>query len=214
MKPSLWRVVMAAAVVAAAGCSADATPGRSLAADPAPVAVPADREVTIPAGTPVSARLETAVHSKTSRVEDPVTATVTAPVTIGGTEVLPTGSTIAGHVTAVEPSGKVKGRAQLALRFRTLRVGSTSYPIAAQVTRIAPATKQEDAEKIAFPAVGGAIVGALVGGKEGAAIGAAAGGGAGTAVVLATAGKEVSLPRGTVLALRLQEAVRVRVPGR
>jgi hypothetical protein len=52
----------------------------------------------------------------------------------------------------------------------------------------------------------------LIGGKKGAAIGAAAGGGAGTAVVLSTPGKEVSLPRGSVVALRLQKAVTVRVP--
>ena len=58
---------------------------------------------------------------------------------------------------------------------------------------------------------GGAIIGAIVGGKKGAAIGTAAGGGAGTAVVLSTRGKEVRLPKGSALTLRLSEPVTIRV---
>jgi hypothetical protein len=173
--------------------------------------VPAYREVTLPAGTRLTVRLDSGVSSNNSRIEDRVDGALTAPVRVGQTVVVPAGSQVRGDVVAAEPSGKVKGRARVALRFRTLSVGESSYPIVAQVSRMAPATKRQDAEKIAMPAVGGAIVGALIGGKEGAAIGAAAGGGAGTAVVLATPGKEVSIPRGSVLTLRLQEPVTVRV---
>ena len=59
----------------------------------------------------------------------------------------------------------------------------------------------------------GAVAGALVGGKKGAAIGGAAGGGAGTAVVLSTRGKEVHLPRGSRLTVRLSAPLTVRVAG-
>jgi hypothetical protein len=72
--------------------------------------------------------------------------------------------------------------------------------------------KHRDKLTVAMGTGGGALLGGLIGGKKGAAIGAAAGGGAGTAVVLSTPGKEVSLPRGSVVALRLQKAVTVRVP--
>jgi hypothetical protein len=173
---------------------------------------PGYREVTIPAGTRIGVRLNSPVSSKGSRVEDPVDATIIAPVRISRAEVVPAGSHVKGLVAAAEPSGRVKGRARLALRFRTLTIGGDAYPIAAQVSRVAPATKTADAEKIGIPAVGGAVVGAIVGGGKGAAIGAAAGGGAGTAVVLATPGKEVSLPRGSVIALTLQKPVTIRVP--
>jgi hypothetical protein len=156
-------------------------------------------------------RLESGVSSKTSHVEDRVSGIVTEPVMVGETVVLPEGSQVLGDVVTVEPAGKVKGRAQVALRFRTLTIGRESYPIVAELSRLAPQTKRQDAEKIALPAVGGAIVGAIVGGKKGAAIGAAAGGGAGTAVVLATPGKEVSIPAGSVIAVRLQQPVTVRV---
>jgi hypothetical protein len=81
------------------------------------------------------------------------------------------------------------------------------------VGRTAPGTKKKDALEIGAPAAGGALIGALVGGKKGALIGGAVGAGGGTAVVLSTRGKEVSLPRGAALSLRLTEPVTVRVRG-
>jgi hypothetical protein len=176
------------------------------------VAEPRYREVVIPAGTKLGVRLNTSVGSATSHVEQPVDATLMSPLRLEGVPVLPAGSHLQGIVSAAQRSGKVKGRAHVGLRFTRLTARDESYPIAAQISRVAPATKTEDAEKIGIPAAGGAIVGALIDGKKGAAIGAAAGGGAGTAVVLATAGKEVSLPKGSVLSLRLERAVRVKVP--
>lgn len=193
------------------------TPGAGGSASPVPAAGGEKyREITIPAGTRLGVRLNSSVSSAASRVEDPVNATLTAPVKIGGIEVLPAGSRIAGYVASVRRSGKVKGRASFAVRFSTLTVAGRAepYPIAAQVSRIAPATKKQDAAKIGIPAAGGAVIGGLVGGKKGAAAGAAVGGGAGTAVVLSTRGKEVGLARGSVLALTLQRAVVVRVPVR
>ena len=76
---------------------------------------------------------------------------------------------------------------------------------------MAPATKKNDAIKIAAPAAGGAIIGALVGGKKGALIGTGVGGGAGTAVVLTTRGKEVGIARGAALVVRLASPVALKV---
>ena len=131
---------------------------------------------------------------------------------IHGVEVLPSGSRNHGQVVSAQPSGKVKGRAGISLRFRTLKARGDSYAISAALSRVAPATKKKAAETIGLPAAGGAIIGAIAGGKKGAAIGAAAGGGAGTAVVLSTTGKPVSLPRGSIVSLRLQKAVTVKYP--
>jgi hypothetical protein len=58
----------------------------------------------------------------------------------------------------------------------------------------------------------GAVVGGLLGGKKGAIVGGAVAGGAGTAVVLSTRGKDVRLPRGSRLSIRLLEPLTVRVP--
>lgn len=191
---------------------------RSTAAEPpavpAPAAsAPAFREVTLPADTLLHVRLDTQAGSDTSRVEDPVRASVVKPVVIEGVEVVPVGSTLSGVVTQATPSGKVKGRAELAFRFDTLTAGGDERRVQTRTVAIeAPATKKSDALKIGVPAAGGAILGGLLGGKKGAVIGGAVGGGAGTAVVLNTPGKEVHLPAGSAVTVKLLEPVTVRVP--
>jgi hypothetical protein len=169
------------------------------------------REVHVPSGTALSLRLLSSVSSERSHAEDAVQAELASPVMVDGVQVVPAGSTVRGVVTDATPAGRVKGRARLGLRFTTLVFDSRSYPLAANVTRVAPATKRQDTEKIAIPAAGGAVIGALIGGKKGAAIGAAAGGGGGTAVVLSTPGKPVTLARGRVLNVRLDRPIDVRV---
>jgi hypothetical protein len=181
----------------------------------APVAAAAAaREVTIPAGTTLSIVLDTPVGSETSRIEEPVTAHLARAVQVNGETVLAEGSRVAGVVTDAKRSGKVKGRAHVAVRFDSLtpRGADERYTIhTAAIGRTAPATKKKDALEIGAPAAGGAIIGAIVGGKKGALIGGAAGGGAGTAVVLSTRGKEVHLPKGAAVTLRLTQPVAVRV---
>jgi hypothetical protein len=169
------------------------------------------REIHVPSGTPLSVRLLSSVSSETSHAEDTVQAELATPVVIDGVQVIPAGATVRGIVTHATPAGRVKGRASLGLRFTTIVADSRSYPLDANVSRVAPATKRQDTEKIAIPAAGGAVIGALIGGKKGAAIGAAAGGGGGTAVVLSTPGKPVTLARGRLLNVRLARSVDVRV---
>ena len=172
------------------------------------------REYSVPEGTVLGVRLESAIGSDTSRVEDPVRATLTHAVLVDGVEALPAGSVVTGVVTAAQPSGKVSGRASVAVRFGSVSVASRneSYVISADVRVTAAATKGDDAKTIGIPAAGGAIVGAILGGKKGAGIGALVGGGVGTTVVLATSGDEVRLANGAVLSVALDRAIDVRVP--
>jgi hypothetical protein len=174
---------------------------------------PAFREVTIPADTLLDVRLDTQVASDTSRVEDPVQASVTKPVVVDGFEAIPAGSALKGVVTQARPSGKVKGRAEVAFRFDTLAMsGGQEHRVQTRAVAVeAPATKGTDALKIGVPAAGGAILGGILGGKKGAVIGGAVGGGAGTAIVLTTPGKEVRLAPGTAMTVKLLEPVTVRV---
>ena len=179
--------------------------------------VPAYREVTIPAGTILPVELTTAVASDSSHVEDQVRGTLRAPVTVDGVRALPTGTTVLGNVTAVEPSARVKGRARVAFRFTTMDPPGDAERVAIRtetIARTAEATKKRDAAKIGGAAVGGAIVGGILGGGDGAAKGAAIGGAAGTGVVLSTRGKEVRLGPGARLSVRLAAPVTVRVPTR
>ncbi len=197
----------------AAGDDASGKAATETAAAPAE-AVDEYREITVPAGTVLPLTLRSALGSDTSHVEDPVRATLRRAITIGGTPVLPAGAVVSGHVTDAAQSARVKGRGRVAFRFNQIDLPGDGgrMPIrTGTVTRIAPATKKQDAAKIGAGAAGGAIVGGIIGGGDGAAKGAAVGGGAGTAVVLATRGKEVRLGAGAPLSVKLTAPLTVRV---
>lgn len=200
------------ASVAPAGAAA---PGAaSVPATPAAeTSAPAYREVTLPAGTVLPVDLLTPVGSDISRVEQSVEGRLRAPVRANGVEVLPAGTAISGHVTRAERPGRVKGRGVIALRFTRIDTpgAGTSRISSAQISRLAPATKQQDALKIVAPAAAGAVIGRVAGGKDAARKGAVIGGAAGTGYVLSTRGKEVRLGRGANLSVRLTAPLTVRV---
>jgi hypothetical protein len=203
-------LLLTAALVALMSLGGVATP----VAAPAVARTPTCRDVTIPAGTPLRVRLEQSLASNTSYAEQPIRAELTRSLVVNGTTVVPVGSDVHGVVTEAKQSARVKGRARLGMRFHTLTSPWSERRYAIRTStwaRQAPGTKKKDAAKIAIPAAGGSVIGAIAGGKKGAAIGAAAGGGAGTAVVLATRGEEVRLPRGSVLLVRLARPLTVSV---
>ena len=180
-----------------------------------PTKLPEYREITIPSGTALPLELKTAVASDTSKVEDQVRATLRSPVTVDGVQALPAGTTVLGHVTAAERSGKVKGRASVAFRFNTIDLpgdGGHESISTATISHVASPTKKKDATKIGVGAGAGAAIGAIVGGGSGAAKGAAIGGAAGTGAVLATRGDEARLGPGASVTAKLTAPLTVRVP--
>ena len=198
---------------ASASPRSTASPAAAAVSGPAVPPKPQFKEVTIPSGTTLTVRLETSVASDTSNVEDRVRGTLTKPIVVDGTTAVPDGSAIAGTVTEAVRSGKVKGRASLALRFTTLTARNEAHDIStARISRQAASTKGDDAKKVGIGAGAGALIGAIAGGGKGAAIGGAVGAGAGTGVVMATRGDEVELPAGTTVTTTLQEPLKVLVP--
>lgn len=185
------------------------------AAAPAPAAPPAPvfKEVTLPAGTSLAIELKSPLSSATAAVEDPVEGVLRRALVVDGAEIVPAGTMVSGSVTAAERSGRVKGRARLALRFTTLVSGDETLPIAtAVIARQAQATKGRDAAKVGIGAGAGALVGAIAGGKKGAVVGGTVGAGAGTGVVLATRGDEVVLGAGASLTTTLTTPLVLRLP--
>jgi hypothetical protein len=171
-----------------------------------------DREeaLVVPTNTELSLRLETPVSSKTSQVGDRVTARVERATGEDGTIVLPGGTVLHGRVTEAEASGRVKGRARVAVSFDRMVVRGRSHPIQATViSAIAPDSQTRDAKIIGGSAVAGAIIGALKGGKSGAAKGAVVGAGAGTGAVLVTKGQEIEMPAGSRWTVRTRTAIRL-----
>ena len=182
---------------------------RVKAGDPEPVA--RVRTITVPDNTTLDVTLGSALASDTSRVEQPVSATLSSPIVVDGTTVIPAGATLLGHVTNARESGKVKGRAELGLRFTRLQSGSVTYDITTRpLSYVAPSTKKDDAVKIGAGAAAGAVIGAIAGGRKGAAIGTAVGAGGGTAVVLATDGEEIRLEPGRKLKVSLTNPLVIR----
>jgi hypothetical protein len=198
---------------------ADRTADRPVAAEKSEPAPPVERRrseaivrtFTVPDNTTMDVTLNTALASDTSRVEQRVNATVASPVIVDGDTVIPSGSALSGHVTQVDESDKIKGRAELAFRFTTLTVGDVTYDIDTKpLSYVAEGTKKDDAVKIGVGAAAGAVIGAIAGGKKGAAIGTAVGAGAGTGVVLATDGKEIRLAEGRKLKVSLTNPLTIR----
>ena len=169
------------------------------------------RSVTIPDNAVLDVTLDTSHSSETSRAEERVTGTVASPLVIDGVTAIPAGAKLTGHVTHVEDSGKVKGRAALGLRFNRLQTGSVTYDIDSKpLSWVAESTKKEDAVKIGAGAAAGAVIGAITGGKKGAAIGSAIGAGGGTAVVLATEGQDIRLAAGRKLKVSITNPLTIR----
>jgi hypothetical protein len=187
-----------------------ARPPAAIAAEPSAPPAPRFREVTIPEETPISVTLETPVASNTSQVEDQVRGTLAKAIVVSGTTVVPAGSAVIGSVIEAKESGRVQGRASVALRFDRLIVRGESHRIqTARIAREAASSTKSDVKKGGIGAAAGAIIGGIAGGGSGAAIGAGVGG---AGAVMATKGHEVELAAGTTVSTRLLEPVKVLVP--
>jgi hypothetical protein len=179
-----------------------AAPQREPVVTPAPQPKP----LVLPEGTELTLVLENALSSTASRPGDDVTARVERAEGPDGAVVLPGGASVEGTVTEARPSGKVKGRARLALRFDRIIVRGRAHPLTGVGLAVeADPQHKRDAAVIGGSAVLGGIIGAATGAKGGFGKGVLIGGAAGTGAVLLTKGKEVEFPAGFRFAVQLSE---------
>lgn len=196
---------------------APAPASSSTAVAPAPVATPvpapaapAPVMVTVPSGTNLAVVLLSGVSSATASAGDTFEATFAEPWSVDGKVVADRGDKVRGRVASVEKSGKVKGKASLALELTQVTAGGKAHKIDTQpFTAVAQDNRDRDAGIIAGGAGLGAVIGAIAGGKKGAAIGAVLGGGGGTTAVLATAGEDVKVDSETKVNFVLDKEVRL-----
>src|SRR5579859_7445063 len=78
----------------------------------------------IPPGAHVLLRMENSINTKTAQAGDFVYLRTGSPIATGGEIVVPVGSYVQGVVTQAKRSGRVAGRAQLAIRLETLTLSS------------------------------------------------------------------------------------------
>ena len=192
------------------------------ASAPAPTrAAATNSERVVPKNTTIPLELRNAINSRTAYVGQAIYCETIYPITVGNRIIIPVGSYVKGAVTQVVRPGRVKGRAQIGLRFDSITLpGGTTHTLRAALSGYAgngkegfhrdeskiegESSKGEDAGRVASSAGEGAIIGAIARrSAAGAGIGGAAGGLGGLVWVLATRGKEVMLPTGTSLELQL-----------
>lgn len=213
------KLIVLAPLLFAAACSKPTAPATTAAQAPAsqpqagnpePVAPPQRAEVVIPSGTPLHVRLDYGVSTRRNRAGDDFTASLMRPVTVHGDTVIPAGTRFRGHLTQSAASGRLKGRAVLALTLDSFHVEGREVPLrTSRVERVGAAHKKRNAFLIGGGAGLGAAIGAIAGGGKGAAIGALAGGGAGTAGAAATGKEELSIPAESALVFTMRAPVRM-----
>lgn len=194
--------------------AAPAAPPPAPEPEPAAAAPPAPEPqyAALTGGTVIPVRLQDALSSGVNQSGETFRARVDQDLLAGNRVVVPRGSIVEGKLTFVEKSGRVQGRAAMAMQLISLEAGGNSYPIETEILSFeAEASQKKDATKVGIGAGLGALIGAIAGGGKGAAIGAAAGAGAGTATVLATRGDELEFQPEHPLDFTLTRDISIRI---
>lgn len=173
-----------------------------------PTEVNASAFGVVPAGQELDVRLQTALSSETAQAEQRFEATTAVDLTQNGRVLVPAGSIVRGVVTSVKRPGRIDRVGSLTLSFDQITVRGRNYPIRGMATQVfeSQGVREEVGTVGAGAGVGG-VIGGLLGGVKGAVLGAVIGAGG---AIAATEGKDIQLPAGSVVRIRLDQAVTVR----
>ena len=189
--------------------SASDPPASAMPTQPAP-APPQPLKVTIEQGTPLSVRLIDSIDSEKNQIGDTFHATLNAPLSAEGSEAIPAGADIAGHIVDLKSASKFAGKSLVVLQLDTISANGKTYNLQTDQFRKEGSSRgKSTAEKVGGGAILGGIIGALAGGGKGAAIGTAAGAGVGGGAQAASKSQQIKLPSETVLNFTLQAPVTV-----
>jgi len=162
----------------------------------------------IPAGTELDVRLSSSLNSGKAVVEDRFEATTLVDLNVDGRTAVPAGSVVRGVVTAVEPATRTNRTAKMTVSFDQVTVNGRAYPIRGTVTQaIEGEGIKGEAGRLGTGAGVGAIIGGILGGFKGALAGILIGAGG---TLAATEGREVELPQGSVLRVRIDSPVTIQ----
>lgn len=162
----------------------------------------------VPAGTEFDVKLGQTLSSSTNLVEDRFEATTLVDLKQGDRVLVPAGSVMRGVVSGVTKTSRTERTGKLTLAFDQVTIGKRAYPIRATVTQaIESEGIKGEAGRIGAGAGVGAVIGGILGGVKGAIAGILIGGGG---TVAATEGKDVELPAGSVLRVRLDSGLDLR----
>jgi hypothetical protein len=177
-------------------------------ANTAPTEVNNSQYGVVPAGQELDVRLGTTLSSKTATVEQRFEATTVADLMQNGNVLIPAGSTVRGVVSAVDPADRLHRAGSLTLSFDEINVRGRSHQMRAMATNVFESGGiREETGTAGIGAGAGAIVGGILGGLKGAILGAVIGAGG---AIAATEGKDIELPAGSIIRIRLDAPVTVR----
>ena len=169
---------------------------------PAPTSGRAQNPNEIPVGTEFDVRLQNSLSSKTAQVEDRFEATTLVDLRDErGRVLVPAGSVMRGVVSSVNKATRTDRKGSLTVAFDRVTINGRAHPMRGTVSQALESEGiKGEKEKIGIGAGAGAILGAILGGAKGALAGILIGGGG---TIAATEGKDVELPVGTTLRVRL-----------
>jgi hypothetical protein len=162
----------------------------------------------IPVGQEIDVRLQTELTSDTAQVEDRFEGTTVVDLYQGNRVLIPAGSVMRGIVSSVNRASRTDRKGSLTLSFDQVTVDGRSYPLRGTVTQALESEGiRGEVPRIGVGSAVGAIIGGIIGGGKGALIGVLVGAGG---TLAATEGKDVTLPAGTVLRVRLDSPPALR----
>ncbi|MEO8076680.1 MAG: hypothetical protein ABI818_10150 [Acidobacteriota bacterium] len=162
----------------------------------------------IPSGQELDVRLEEELSSSTAQVEQRFHATSVADLYRGNDVLIPSGSVLRGVVSSVTKATRTDRKGSVTIAFDQVTVRGRTYPMRGTVTQALESEGiRGEAAKIGTGAGIGGIIGGILGGVKGAVLGVLIGGGG---TVAATEGKDVALPAGTILRVRLDTPPSIR----
>ena len=218
----IFQAAVMTVAIAAVGCGATTSaPGPTTAPNSPPstnevsttapsqsTPVNNDRPGSIPAGQELDVRLQNSLSSESATVEQRFEATSAVDLTQNGRVLVPAGSTVRGVVSNVKKAGRIERAGSLTLSFDQMVVNGREIPIRATATQIFKSEGiREEAGTAGVGAGVGGIIGGVLGGVKGAILGAVIGAGG---AIAATDGKDIELPAGAIVRIRLDQAVSVR----
>ena len=162
----------------------------------------------IPVGQEIDVRLTNELSSDTAQVEDRFEATTIVDLSSGNQVLIPAGSVVRGVVSSVNRASRTDRKGSLTVSFDQITVNGRSYPMRGTVTEaIESEGIRGEAGRIGAGSAIGGIIGGIIGGVKGALLGVLIGGGG---TIAATEGKDVTLPAGTILRVRLDDPPALR----
>jgi hypothetical protein len=190
----------------------EAQPGTNESARGRSTSEPAANRSSIPVGQEIDVRLQTELTSDTAQVEDRFEATTVVDLYRGNDVLIPAGSVMRGIVSSVNRASRTDRKGSLTVAFDQVTVNGRSYPLRGTVTQALESEGMKgEIGRIGAGSAVGAIIGGILGGGKGALLGVLIGGGG---TIAATEGKDVHLPPGTVLRVRLDTPPDIRTTSR